>query len=41
MPMIAAFGWLVVAAEYAKRVEGFKFSGYLQAARRNQASRTD
>jgi hypothetical protein len=28
--VIAAFGWLVLAAEYAKEVEGLKFSGYLK-----------
>jgi hypothetical protein len=30
MLVIAAFGWLVLAAEYAKGVEGLKFSGYLK-----------
>jgi hypothetical protein len=28
--VIAAFGWLALAAEYAKEVEGLKFSGYLK-----------
>jgi hypothetical protein len=28
--VIAAFGWLVLAAEYAKKVEGLKLSGYLK-----------
>ena len=39
--VIAGFGWFVLATEYAKEMEGFKLSGYIELRPRRNAGGTE